>query len=207
MFLILGETTLCVCLLKVWMNLSAERCIVIWSVNGSREHSWFSFYLIKMWWCLKSCRGDRLVEWQGIKTPITWLVSVEDPVWCSRICLAFTMACICQGAERDAPFPHVSRRFYLSICLFCHNCTLLAPEVEHHTGTTKSTMLIFERRWKWYKSIEPVLRYPQFSKFRVRFFTTSIMVLMGFFFFFYWAILMHCHLQCFTDSLGASLLK
>lgn len=191
------------------MNLAAERCIVIWSVNSSREHSWFSFYLIKMWWCLKSCRGDRLVEWQGIKTPITWLVSVEDPVWCSRICLAFTMACICQGAERDAPFPHVSREdftwalLYFVIIVHCWLLRLSITQVppnpqcwflsadENGTNPLNQFCAILS-------SLNFVLGISQLQLWFWCFF---------FLFFFYWAILLHCHLQCFTDSLGASLVK
>lgn len=184
------------CVLAQGLNEPICRQIIIIRrpVSGSREQR-FRFYLMKM--CLKGSWGDKLVVWQGLKSPC-WRVPKEDPLWCSGICLAFTMACICQGAERF-PCPsclekvlpeHLFVLSYLStVC--CWGWAQVPP---------KFTLLIFECRWKWHKSIEPVLRCCQFSTFSVCYFVTSVMILM----FFNWAVLMHCRLLCFTDNFGAS---
>lgn len=137
MFLLLGETT--VLSVKVWMNHAADGGILRWTVNGSKYR--FSFYLIKCDGVWKVSAGTGWLCDGLLLRPHVDVYPKRDPLRFSWICLAFTMACICQGTERDSPVPYVEREDFTWALFVLSHQTLFAPRLS--TGTTKPTLLIF----------------------------------------------------------------
>lgn len=137
--------------------------IIRQSVDGSRAHR-FSFYLMKMWWCsVTGFKALMLMSTQrgpsgalGSAWLLQWLVFVK--------------------ALKDSPVPHVSRRFFLSICLFCHNWALFAAGVEHRYH--QNSLYWFLAQVKMSQVHWTRFMLCQFSKFSVGYFTTSVRILM-----------------------------